>query len=191
MLNDDWIVKLAAGTRQQLNYTSVSNPLAPDSLSGPNNLGSEALELFAALQARGLGNEDFLLYVAGIYNSRLSEEYLSAGGSNILRIPVYPQKLELEMVLRIITTSRRIRNLRWLRAEAIRRNELPAALALSLTTETELEEAGFSLHRTGGGRFRQSEAWRSSDDSSERIDLIIEQLADILNQDVDAVFEAQ
>lgn len=59
VVNDDWIVKLAAGTRQQLNYTGVSNPLAPASLSGPNNLGSEALELFAALEARGLGNEDF------------------------------------------------------------------------------------------------------------------------------------
>jgi hypothetical protein len=54
VLRDDWLVKLAAGTRQQLNYTGITNPLAPDNLSGPNNLGSEALELFSALETHGL-----------------------------------------------------------------------------------------------------------------------------------------
>lgn len=114
-----------------------------------------------------------MLYVAGIYNSRLSEEYLSAGGANMLRIPVDPQKLDFEIVLRIVATSRRIRDLRWLRTEALQRTELPAPLALSLAIETELEELGFSLHRAGGGQFRPSETWTTSENTVEGIDLVV------------------
>jgi len=191
VLSDDWLVKLAAGTRQQLNYTGVRNPLSPDSLSGPNNLGSEALELFDELEARGLGDEDFLLYVAGIYNSRLSEEYLNVGGGSIMHIPVDPRRLNLELVTRIISTSRQIRNLHWLRSEGLRNAELDASFVLRLVNEAELQELGFSRHRVAGGRFRQSEFWTAAEDSGERIDILNEQLSDILNEDIEAIFGAQ
>jgi hypothetical protein len=188
VLRDEWLVKLAAGTRQQLNYTGVRNPLIAENLSGPNNLGSEALELYAALEARGLGDEDFLLYIAGIYNSELSHDYLSGGGGNMLHIPVNPQRLDLKLVTDVIAISRMIRNLRQLQHEIFRTVLIAEPVATLLAPQEQLESFGFVAEAAVGGRFRQERMWRSSGNSAELIEAQIDALKETLDQDVEAVF---
>ena len=190
VLTDDWVVKLGAGTRQQLNYTSVRNPLVPDSLSGPNNLGSEALEFYTDLESRGMGDEDFLLYVAGIYNSQLAEDYLEGGGGNMMHIPLDPQRLEITFVDRVIATSRRLRDLHWLSAQNIDGIGIDEALALRLATPSQLQALGFEQHHTREGRFRVRDSWRASERTSQAFIDVIAALRATLDADVEALYAA-
>lgn len=99
VLTDEWIVLKAAGTRQQLNYTGVYNPRGQElSATDPNNLGAEALAFYQELARRERNDEDFLLYLAAIYNSALAGEYLEDGGENVMRIPLIYQYLDEDTV---------------------------------------------------------------------------------------------
>jgi hypothetical protein len=60
--------------------------IAQPSLSGPNNLGANALEFYTALTIAGFSDDAFLFYLVGIYNSQVAEDYLEGGGANVLRI---------------------------------------------------------------------------------------------------------
>jgi hypothetical protein len=111
------MVKLHGGESQQFNYTGVNNPLAQSRLGEPNNLGPDAIAFLSDLASRGHGDEDFLLYIAGIYNSQVASDYLEGGGRSIMHIPIDPRRLDSRLVDRIIETSRSLRNLHWLSAE--------------------------------------------------------------------------
>jgi hypothetical protein len=54
----------------------------------------------------------------------------------------------------------------------------------------EAHELGFIRQPSSGGRFRQIETWRSSDNSIELIDISSEQLGEALSQDVEAIYDA-
>jgi hypothetical protein len=194
VLTDSWIVKLAAGTRQQLNYTGVDNPLAPPLLEGPNNLGSEAMQLYTSMAERRPNAEkrviaeDFLLYVAGIYNSQMAEDYLSGGGGNVMHIPVDPRRLASEIVDRITTTSRHLRNLHWIESELEVNGRLRGQLAGQLSNESELASIGLSRTVPAGGKFRSGTAWILGDGTLELLSSAIAADNESLNADVARLF---
>src|SRR5260370_21969155 len=64
----DWMVKLHGGESQQFHYTGLNNPMAQPSLSGPHNLGHDALPFFTALTKAGFSADDSLFYLAGLSN---------------------------------------------------------------------------------------------------------------------------
>jgi hypothetical protein len=81
-----------------------------------------------------------------------------------------------------------------------RRQLLNGSLRFDLRTETDasaffawcsihLTPSAFSRDRPAGGRFRQETTWRSSDGSAEQIGAEIEQLKEVLDQDVEVIFE--
>jgi hypothetical protein len=158
-LDGHWIVKLHGGESQQFHYTGINRPSDSPSLVGPNNLGDEALALFFELSARGQDSEAILFYVAGIYNSQIAEEYLTGGGGSVMRIPVDPVHLDFSLVERIIATSRELRNLHWLMAEA-RGGRISAELAELLLRPSRLQQLEFEELTGPGGRFLQRRYWR-------------------------------
>jgi len=148
----------AAGTRQQLNYTGINNPLAPKHFNGPNNLGSEALQMYNSMINRQYTAEDFLLYIAGLYNSQLAEDYLDGGGGNVLHIPLDPEVLDFAIVDAIVRQSRYLRNLHWLKSEIECDAGVSEELAAQLLSSDELSGLGFALRVSRGGRFLQKRA---------------------------------
>jgi|JI8StandDraft_2_1071088.scaffolds.fasta_scaffold00450_2 hypothetical protein len=190
VLDDEWIVLKAAGTRQQLNYTAVDNPLAEARMGEPNNLGGEAVELHRALVGRGRGDEDFLLYVAAIYNSELAGEYLDDGGDNKMRIPVDPARIGLSVVEQLIDDARKMRNLVRLGVELERDGQVDHSLATMLSTENGLAELGIVRAQGSGGRFRQNAAWFPADDTTDRIAAAREAIQNSIDDAVRAIFAA-
>jgi len=182
VLNDDWLVLKAAGTRQQLNYTGLVNPLRQREL-GPNNLGGEALFFHQFITSRGKNDEDFLLYLAAIYNSELAEEYLQDGGENHMRIPLDTSLLDASVVDRVITNARAMRNLTRLLVET-KLGAVPAQLAEELAQGEDLSELAFVRHGGTGGRFRQDEHYEATETSATLIMERREELQAILNDDV-------
>jgi methylase of polypeptide subunit release factors len=182
----DWMVKSHGGESQQFHYTGLTNPLAQPSLAGPNNLGADALEFYGALRTAGFGDEDFLFYLAGIYNSQIAEDYLEGGGANVLRIPLSTSMIENGVAGRIIQISTQLRNVHWLGAEV--GAGMDAELAESLVNrETllrlEIEEVGGS-----GGRFRQRNSWRGTSATSAHLDAMIVRLRPQLDEAVSDLF---
>jgi len=114
----NWMVKLHGGESQQFHYTGLTNPLAQPSLSGPNNLGANALEFYTALTIAGFSDDAFLFYLVGIYNSQVAEDYLEGGGANVLRIPLSVSDVENGAAGRVIQIARQLRNLHWISAES-------------------------------------------------------------------------
>ena len=138
------------------------------------------------MTARGLGPEDFLLYVAGIYNSQLAEDYLNGGGGNIMHIPVDPRRLDPVLVDRIDATSRHLRNLHWIESELEANGSLRAGLAGQLSHQEELLGLDLCVAAPAGGRFRT--AWRSGQATAELLLAAIETENESLNADVSRVF---
>lgn len=190
VLEDEWIVLKAAGTRQQLNYTAVNNPLAEARLGEPNNLGSDAVELHRALAERNRGDEDFLLYVAAIYNSELAGEYLDDGGDNKMRIPVDPARLDLAVVEALIDDAREIRSLVRLDVELERHGQVEHTLVTTLASEDRLAELGIVRAQGSGGRFRQNAAWFPADDSADKIAAARDAIQNRIDDAVTGIFAA-
>jgi hypothetical protein len=189
VLNEPWIVLKGAGTRQQLNYTAVENPLRSQQLDGPNNLGDEALALHQALVRLGHSDEDFLLYVAAIYNSALADDYLRQGGENTMRIPVDPATLDLEIVTDLIGLARRARDLSALKAKFGEQSTLDESDALALATAEDLEGFGLVQASGSGGRFAQLPTWSADDDSMQAISEAVVGLCGEMDELVTAIFE--
>lgn len=185
VLTDDWIVLKAAGTRQQLNYTGVDNPLRPLQLE-PNNLGGEALQLYNAMARIGADGEDFLLYTAGLYNSVLAEEFVAEGGDSALRIPLDPAAAE--DAIHIARISRRIRDLR--RAVAALDTVAEDQSALEPFSSEDLIEFGFVRVEYGGGRFQTESRWEPADEVVEALQQSIQALQVELNPAVEALFSS-
>ncbi len=182
----DWMVKSHGGESQQFHYTGLENPLRPPYLSGPNNLGDDAQEFSAALGATGGDPEDFLFYIAGIYNSQVAEDYLAGGGGNVMRIPLNPAIVSAGTAGTIIDISRRLRNLHWLSAEA--QVGMDADLAETLCRREQLIELGMVEQQGSGGRFRQRRKWRVGEESAELIEDRISQLRPLLDDVVDLIY---
>jgi hypothetical protein len=179
----DWLVKLHGGESQQFNYAGLNNPGSQVGLDGPNNLGSEALVLWSNLTARGHSEDALLYYLAGIYNSRVAEEYLRGGGFSTMRIPLDAERLDGDLVDELIDTSRRLRNLHWLAVES-RSGAVAASLAESLVQSEMLQQLGFDEHAGTGGRFVQRRRWQPSEQSQELIQVEIRDLRETLDVQV-------
>lgn len=184
----DWMVKSHGGESQQFHYTGLENPLRPPNLSGPNNLGDDAQVFSAALVATGREPEDFLFYIAGIYNSQVAEDFLSGGGGNVMRIPLGLPIVSSGSAGMIIDIARELRDLHWLSAEAS--VAMDADLAESLCGRERLIELGMVEQGGSGGRFRQRRTWRAGVESAELIEDRISQLRPQLDDAVDLIFRA-
>jgi hypothetical protein len=182
----DWIVKLHGGESQQFHYTGLVNPLVQASLAGPNNLGDDARTFCDALVASGCASGDLLFYLAGIYNSQTSDDYLRGGGANVLRIPLAPVLIENGRAGRVITLSRQLRNLHWLLAEGTAGME--AALAEGLATRQQLQNLGFQEQAGSGGRFRQRPTWHGTGPTSSLIESEILSLRPQLDEAVTELY---
>lgn len=117
IVNGEWMVKSHGGESQQFHYTGMENPIRPPNLAGPNNLGDDAQVFLEALIAEGRSQEDFLFYLAGLYNSQLAEDYLTGGGANVLRIPLGVQLVTSELAGAVIDSARDLHHLHWISAE--------------------------------------------------------------------------
>lgn len=188
VLNDEWLVLKAAGTRQQLNYTGLINPLRQLEL-GPNNLGGEALAFYRDLIDRGGTEEGFLLYLAAVYNSNLADEYLQDGGENFMHIPLDMASLNEEVVDRVIASAREMRDLTRLKIEAAQ-GPISSVLAEQLASVAELSDLGF-VHLGGtGGRFRQEPAYQAVQQTAELIGERRDELQNLMNEDVLSLYES-
>ena len=190
VLNEPWIVLKAAGTRQQLNYTGVENPLRDKFMNGPNNLGDEASTFYSALTACGYNIEDFLLYIAAIYNSALADEYLRQGGDNTMRIPVNPAVMDMDAVYMLIRLARRTRDLSALRAKIVEQTTIQENDALKLTNKSELEGFGLLRSAGSGGRFVQVPTWTGNEDAIAAIGSVMQALQGEIDELVVSLFES-
>ena len=189
VLTDEWLVLKAAGTRQQLNYTAVENPLAQPRLGEPNNLGAEALDLYRALTSRGHDEESFLLYIAAIYNSELAGDYLTDGGESVMRIPLDPDTLDLPLIDTLIADARNVRNFTRLSVEAAVGGVVEEGLAASLATEEQLAAFGFERAAGSGGRFKQAMPWCPTDSTPHLLAQALAELNGRIDDAVLATFE--
>jgi hypothetical protein len=189
VLTDQWIVLKAAGTRQQLNYTAINNPLRGVELAGPNNLGAEALVFYHDLIQRNYAEEDFLLYVAAVYNSALAGEYLVEGGENVMHIPLASNYLDPEIVDTVIRSARRLRDLTWLRVEADPGESIGDEFASRLTSQDTFRELGFARVAGSGGRFRQNPGWQRGPQTFELLRQAQADVQVILDDGVRSLFE--
>lgn len=187
VVNDNWLVLKAAGTRQQLNYTGVVNPLAEMEL-GPNNLGGEALSFYEDLTSRGYDHEDFLHYISAIYNSELADDYLHDGGENFMTIPLDGNLLEISVVDRVIVNSRKMRDLTRLKIESST-GLVASQLAEALADRQTLAELGFAIEESSGGRFRQEQNYHKTEQSLSLLDARLEDIQLTINADVLSLFE--
>ena len=165
VLCDRWYVKLHGGTSQQFNFTVMENPLAQAKLGGlPNNITPEAEPLFAQFVADGLGPEDFLLFLAGLYNSEVAELFVEEGGGNVLNVPLR----DAPTAIQIARLGRRMRDLTVLKHAF---SSSPRVLSDSLPYDlTYLSaSAGFAVEREGGGRYRAQAALVSSETTADAI----------------------
>ena len=182
----DWLVKLHGGESQQFHYTGLENPMRPPSLTGPNNLGGDALAFFNAMHASGAAADDFLFYLVGIYNSQTTEDYLEGGGANVMRIPLDLSLVQSGKAARIADFARRLRNLHWLAAET--GAPIDAAFAESLAPAADLEALGMERRGGSGGRFRQRPSWRATDATPDAVDAAVNRLRPVLDEAVADLF---
>ncbi len=189
VLTDDWIVLKAAGTRQQLNYTGIYNPLRGDELTDAGNVGGDALPFFHELKRRGHNAEGMLLYLAAIYNSALAGEYLEQGGENAMHIPLSVQHSDAELVDMVISSSRRMRDFTRLGVEAERAESVSEELAFSLASEEVIRACGFERMPGSGGRFRHNPSWRPGSDTLDMILTFRNEIQAKLDDGVRMLFE--
>jgi hypothetical protein len=184
VLPDEWIVLKAAGTRQQLNYTALDNPFTPPQM-GPNNLGGEAEQLFNAMASLGSSSDDFLFYVAALYNSRVAESYLYDGGDSSLRIPLDPAIAS--SALRLANLGREVRDLRRLQFAIDDRTVLPDALtAIAAEHRCTL---GITDVEVSSGRFRSEPQWEIAENTPELIGREIASLLTAIEDIVEEIYE--
>jgi methylase of polypeptide subunit release factors len=184
----DWMVKSHGGESQQFHYTGLENPLRPPNLSGPNNLGDDAQVFIAALTSSGREPEDFLFYVAGIYNSQVAEDFLAGGGGNVMHIPLELGIVTSGMAGTIIDTARELRDLHWLSVET--QEGIDADLAETLLGREKLIVLGMVEQSGSGGRFRQRRTWRFGPNSDALIEERISVLRPQLDDAVDMMFRS-
>ena len=184
----DWMVKSHGGESQQFHYTGLENPLRPPNLSGPNNLGDDAQVFIAALTSSGREPEDFLFYVAGIYNSQVAEDFLAGGGGNVMHIPLELGIVTSGMAGTIIDTARQLRDLHWLSVET--QEGIDADLAETLLGREKLIVLGMVEQSGSGGRFRQRRTWRFGPNSGALIEERISVLRPQLDDAVDMMFRS-
>lgn len=189
VLPGNWMVKLHGGESQQFHYTGISLPWMSDGLAGPNNLGSEALSFYWSLATRGHDGEALLHYLAGIYNSQLSEDYLDGGGANAMRVPLDPAQLDSGVVDSVISASRALRNLHWVALEA-RNGNISAELAEQLVGASGLEEFEFEELPGSGGRFVQRRTWRAGARTVELLQSEITRLGETVDDLVNELYPA-
>ena len=180
------MVKLHGGESQQFHYTGLVNPLMQATFSGPNNLGEDARGFYETLIANGHAADDFLFYLCEIYNPQISEDYLEGGGGNTLRIPLTLSLIENGVVDRVITTSRKLRDLHWVGVES--GSGMDAALAESLATKGELSDLALKENVGTGGRFRQRPRWHATEATGARVDDAIARLRPDLDEAVNDLF---
>lgn len=185
VLSGEWMVKVHGGESQQFNYTGLHDPTIQPTLT-PNNLGPKATIFLEALLARGYHEEDFLFYLAGIYNSQLAEDYLNGGGSETMRIPLDVETTDWEAVQRVINASTTLTNLNRLAVEATAPVE--GELAERLASRELLVELGFEESPGSGGRFRQRPTWAASAATPTRLAQATATVRDQLDSDVNALF---
>jgi hypothetical protein len=170
VVRDRWMVKLHGGTRQQFHYTGLHNPLRPDRLDrAPNNLGEEALSLWRELRERGHDDEALMLYVAGIYNSDTSEDYLEQGGNQVLRIPCGGGRVAISDIIEVVQLSRELRDLHWICAELEEHDDLESEFVEHLGNPLIFEALEFERLGLQAGRFRRREIYRPSAQTLERL----------------------
>jgi len=182
----EWMVKSHGGESQQFHYTGLENPLRPANLSGPNNLGDDALAFVEALRAVGHAAEDFLFYLAAIYNSQVAEDFLEGGGGNVMHIPLELASVREGAATDIINLARELRNLHWLGAEAA--GGIEADLAESFGGREKMVELAMVEHGGTGGRFRQRRTWRAGDTTFASIEARMVELRSQLDDKVDLLF---
>ncbi|WP_105438858.1 N-6 DNA methylase [Neorhizobium sp. T25_13] len=182
----DWMVKSHGGESQQFHYTGLDNPLKELSLTGPNNLGADASGFHAAMVAGGFYRDDFLFYLAGIYNSQTAEDYLEGGGQSVMRIPLSATSIASGSVSRIVQYSKRLRNLHWLAAEG--GDGIEGSLAETLADRAELSAFGFVEEGGTGGRFRQRRQWSSTDRTQGLLDAEISRIKPLLDEQVEDIY---
>ena len=181
----DWLVKSHGGESQQFHYTGLENPNQPPNLVGPNNLGDDALAFFDEMRATGSASDDFLFYLAGIYNSQIADDYLAGGGTNVMRIPLDLSLVQTGRSSRVASLSRRLRNLHWLIAEA----PLDANVAESLMSAADLIALGMERREGSGGRFRQRTSWHATEITAAAVDAVVSQCRLELDEAVEDLFD--
>lgn len=189
VLIDDWLVLKAAGMRQQLNYTGVNNPLAPSDLTGPNNLGGEAAEFYNDLIKRGHTDEDFLHYIAAIYNSALAGEFLVGGGGSAMHIPLAVEHLDADLVDGVIADAGRLRDVTQLRVAVQCDQAVPNDVAQRIGEEGAMIALGFDCRSGTGGRFKQDRIWHPTSSALDRLSTEEDDLQANINDAVMSLFE--
>ena len=184
IVSGDWLVKSHGGESQQFHYTGLEDPTRPPNLAGPNNLGDDAQVFYEALITAGGRPDDFLFYVAGIYNAQLAEDYLMGSRTNVMRIPLDPALVEDGRAGTLIGLAREVHALQWILvegSEGVDQEAAEAALEPDL-----LSHLGYELRPGSGGRFRQRPKWVATDVTRERVE---EQIGG-LREDIDTAARA-
>lgn len=186
VLTDDWLVLKAAATRQQLNYTACRNPLTQAELA-PNNLGGDVLPFFSALEHNGYGEEDFLLYIAALYNSQTASDYLQEGGDNALRVPLSLSAISDGSVGEIISLARKTRDIR--RLSTIPSPSPEGDEALAVFSPEDLAGLGFRRETIREGRFRAETVWRRSDETALLLETAVAEASEAISTAVRELFD--
>lgn len=184
VVRDELYVKIHGGARQQFHYTGCDNPTLQPRLGGePNNLTAEALDFFQEFADRGRNAEDLLLYVAGVYNSDYSFEFVSANGGDTLPIPLDQFTLATE----VADIGRRLRDLTFLRVAFTEQDELNGS-DIAYDVFGLADEADFQVRATGGGRFRPETSLLRGPQTVEALSALIQESQEALNTAVASLF---
>ena len=182
VVNDLWYVKLHGGTSQQFSYTMLDDPTKLSRLDGlPNNLTRDAETLLQQILDDGGTHEEFLLFIAGLYNSTVSELFLTGGGGKVLHIPLGDARAARAISL----IGRRLRDLTFLgEAFAVEATLDLDAIPYDVSYLTDDLEIDVCIR--GGGRMRQERLAKATLETKELMEADVrssqEQLDDLVER---------
>lgn len=160
VLDDEWYVKLHGGKSQQYNYTGLA---ISDDVSGNVGLGTNLHESGASLCEKLAKVERdptvLLHFLAGLYNSRLAEEFQSSESGQDFLVKVPATAKESKHAVQIGLVARMLRDAHRLLYDgpmegSVEREELEAIACSAV-----LEALGLRAQTTGGGRFKVSQSY--------------------------------
>jgi hypothetical protein len=184
VVDDGWYVKLHGGTSQQYHYTGLNRLSAASRMDNrPNNLTESGLKLLDIIEGAGLPADDLNFYIAGLYNSEVASEFMEQAGSGTpFRIRI-PDGSAAELARELCITSRRMRDLFWVKntsegRETLDVDDLDARFAPEL-----IATLGFEKRQSGSRKFKVCDHYVVPTGIGQRI----EQLAQAMQSEIDRI----
>lgn len=192
VVDDEWYVKLHGGTSQQYNYTGLVDPTETLRSDGvENNLAGPGEQARKALLAAGGSAEDLLHLIAGIYNSRLAEEFMSERSGHDLQIRL-PSEGNVDQCLEIAAEARRLRDLSRFQCFEWEASRVSERSVGEVCAPEYLVELGAKRVKGSGskkGKMKPGRYIDLQDDLSERVEGAIEDGQDRVDTLVEALYE--